>query len=133
MKEKHTQNTNLISVINYHIVFCPRYRRKIFLLTDVKERFIALVNLKCKEMEINILEMECKDDYTYMRLNCLPHHSASDVVRALKDTTGKILISEFEELSQMKNLWTRNFFVSTNEVLSKEIIEEYVENQRKRY
>lgn len=34
---KHTKTT--VSLINYHFVFCPRYRRKIFNIKGVEERF----------------------------------------------------------------------------------------------
>lgn len=49
-KYRHTKTT--VSLINYHFVFCPRYRRKIFLIPNVEERFKELVKMKCKELEI---------------------------------------------------------------------------------
>ncbi|MCR5691071.1 MAG: transposase, partial [Eubacterium sp.] len=37
---KHTKTT--VSLINYHFVFCPRYRRKIFNIQGVEDRFKEL-------------------------------------------------------------------------------------------
>ena len=36
MNEYRRTNTT-VSLLNYHFVFCPRYRRKIFLRNDVEE------------------------------------------------------------------------------------------------
>ena len=38
-------------------MFCPRYRRKIFLIPNVERRFKELVKMKCKELEIEIQEV----------------------------------------------------------------------------
>ena len=128
-KYRHTKTT--VSLINYHFVFCPRYRRKIFLIPHVEERFKELVSIKCKELEIEIIAIECDKDHTYMFLNCLPTQSPSDIMAQIKGYTGKILREEFKELSKMPNLWTRSYFVSTAENVCSETICRYVENQRK--
>lgn len=53
---RHTNTT--VSLINYHFVFCPRCRRKIFLIPKVEQRFKELVKLKCQELEIEIIAIE---------------------------------------------------------------------------
>ena len=128
---RHTNTT--VSLINYHFVFCPRYRRKIFLIPNVEERFKELVNLKCKELNIEIIGMECNKDHVYLFLTSLPTLSPSDLVGELKRYTGKVLREEFVELSKMPSLWTRNYFVSTAGNVCSETIKQYVESQRTRY
>jgi len=122
-----------VSLINYHFVFCPRYRRKIFLIPKVEQRFKELVELKCKELKIEIIAIKCDSDYVYMFLDCLPTLSPSDVMQQIKGYTSKILREEFCELSKMPSLWTRHYFVSTTDSVCNETIKKYVENQRKRY
>ena len=128
---RHTNTT--VSLINYHFVFCPRYRRKIFLIPKVEERFKTLVNDKCKELEINIIAIECDKDHTHMFLNCLPTQSPSDIMQDIKGYTSKILREEFTILSKMPSLWTRSYFVSTAGNVCSETIKKYVENQKTRY
>ena len=128
---RHTNTT--VSLINYHFVFCPRYRRKIFLIPKVEERFKTLVNEKCKELEIEIIAIECDKDHTHMFLNCLPTHSPSDIMQNIKGYTSKILREEFEILSKMPSLWTRSYFISTAGNVCSETIKKYVENQKSRY
>lgn len=133
MENKYRHTNTTVSSINYHFVFCPRYRRKILLIPNVEERFKELVKMKCKELEIEIIAMECDKDHSYMFLNCLPLLSPSDIMQQIKGYTSKILREEFYELSKMPSLWTRNYFVSTAGNVCSETIKKYVENQKKRY
>ena len=132
--ENNSRRTNTtVSLINYHFIFCPRYRRKIFLIPSVEERFKELVEVKCKELEIEMLSIECDKDHTHIFLNCLPTLSPSDIVQQIKGYTGRVLRTEFQELSKMPSLWTRSYFVSTAGNVCSETIKCYVENQKKRY
>ena len=133
MKNNYRNTKTTVSLINYHFVFCPRYRRKIFLIPDVENRFKELVNTKCEELEIEIIAMECDKDHVHLFLNCLPTLSPSDIMQNIKGYTSKILRNEFQKLEKMPSLWTRNFFVSTAGNVSSETIKEYVESQKKKY
>ena len=128
---KHTNTT--VSLINYHFVFCPRYRRKIFLIPRVEELFKTLVNKKCEEMEINIIAIECDKDHVHMFLNCLPTQSPAGIMQNIKGHTSKILREEFHQLVKMPSLWTRSYFVSTAGNVCSDTIKKYVESQKTRY
>lgn len=130
---EYRRTKTTVSLINYHFVFCPRYRRKIFLIPNVEERFKTLVKYICKEMEIEILAIECDKDHVHMFLNCLPTLSPSDIMQKIKGVTSKRLREEFTQLSKMPSLWTRSYFVSTAGNVYSETIKKYVENQKTRY
>lgn len=133
MENKYRKTNTTVSLINYNFVICPRYRRKIFLIPKIEARFKELVNIKCKELEIEIIAMECDKDHCHLFLNCLPTQSPSDVMKYIKGYTSKILREEFEYLNKMPNLWTRSYFCSTAGNVSSETIKQYVESQKTRY
>lgn len=133
MENKYRTTQTTVSLINYHFVFCPRYRRKIFNIHNVEERFKTLVKEKCKELDIEIIAIECDKDHTHMFLNCLPTLSPADIMQKIKGVTSRVLRDEFPELMKMPNLWTRSYFVSTAGNISSETIKKYVENQKTRY
>ncbi|MCC0661908.1 MULTISPECIES: IS200/IS605 family transposase [unclassified Clostridioides] len=133
MENKYRRTQTTVSLINYHFVFCPRYRRKIFNIEGLEDRFKTLVKNKCKEIDIEIIAIECDKDHTHMFLNSLPTLSPSDIMQNIKGYTSKILREEFIELSKMPSLWTRSYFVSTEENVCSETIKKYVENQKTRY
>lgn len=122
-----------VSLINYHFVFCPRYRRKIFDIQKVELRFKDIIKDICGELEIEILAIECDRDHAHMFLNCLPTLSPSDVMQKIKGASSKILREEFKELNKMPSLWTRSYFVSTAGNVSSDTIKRYVDEQKKRY
>lgn len=133
MENIYRKTNTTVSLINYHFIFCPRYRRKIFLISGVEERFKVLVKSIGEEMEISIIAIECDKDHVHMLLNCLPTQSPSDIMQKIKGATSKILREEFQELNKMPSLWTRNFFVSTAGNVCSETIKKYVESQKTRY
>ena len=132
MLNEYRRTKITVSFIHYHFVFCPRYRRKIFLNSQVEERFKTLVREICDELEIEILAMECDQDHVHLFLNTLPTFSPTDIMAKIKGVTSKKLREEFPHLQHLPSLWTRSYFVSTAENVSSETIKHYVENQKKR-
>lgn len=133
MKNEYKYTKTTVSLINYHLVFCPRYRRKIFDIEGVEERFKELVRTVCERNDIEILAMECGRDHVHMFVSVYPQKSIPDIVNLIKGATSKTLRDEFEVLSKMPSLWTRSYFVSTAGNVSAETIEWYVKNQKNKY
>ena len=132
MLNEYRRTKTTVSFIHYHFVFCPRYRRKIFLNSQVEERFKTLVQEICEELEIEVIAMECDKDHVHLFLNTLPTFSPTDIMAKIKGVTSKKLREEFPHLQHLPSLWTRSYFVSTAENVSSETIKHYVENQKKR-
>lgn len=133
MDNQYRRTATTVSLINYHFVFCPRYRRRIFDIPGVEEHFKSLVASICEDNSISILAMECHHDHAYLFLSCLPQVSPSDVMKVIKGGTSRDLRDGFPQLSKMPNLWTRSFFVSTAGNVSSETIAWYVSTQKTRY
>lgn len=133
MKDRYTRKQTCVYMINYHFVFCPRYRRKIFDIESVEERFKELVEERCKKDGIEIIAMECDRDHAHLFLACTPIQSPAWVMKEIKECTGRTLRQEIEKLSRMQNLWTRSYFVSTAGEVSSETIKRYVETQKTKY
>lgn len=129
---EYRRTTTTVSLINYHFVFCPRYRRKIFLRNDVEERFKQLVQEICEELKIVIVALECDKDHAHMFLNALPTLSPADIMAKIKGVTSKRLREEFPHLKHLPSLWTRSYFVSTAGNVSSQTIKRYVEQQKTR-
>lgn len=127
---KRTKTT--VSLINYHFVFCPRYRRKIFNIPHLEERFKELVITECEKQDIEILAMECHIDHVHMFVSVLPTMSIVSIMKHVKGCTSHVLRNEFPQLKAMPSLWTRSYFVSTAGNVSSETIKWYVNTQKTR-
>lgn len=127
---KHTKTT--VSHINYHFVFCPRYRRKIFHIQGVADRFKELTTAACEKQGIEILALECHVDHVYLFVRVLPTMSIPAIMQRIKGATSVELRKEFSQLNAMPSLWTRSYFVSTAGKVSSETIKWYVGTQKTR-
>lgn len=117
-------------MVNYHLVFCPRYRRKIFLMDGLEARFKELVAQICEQNDIRILAMECHIDHCHLFVNVPPTMSPADVMKLIKGTTGSVLKREFFNTSPTTQIWTRSYFVSTAGDVSNATIERYIKEQK---
>lgn len=131
MSQTYRRTSTNVSLLNYHFVFCPRYRRKV-LVGAVEERLKGLLAVYCEEVSIIILAVECDLDHCHLFVNAPPTLSPSDIMAKLKGATSRQLRQEFEHLKHLPSLWTRSFFVSTAGNVSSETIRRYVEGQKTR-
>lgn len=121
-----------VSLINYHFVFCPRFRRKIFNIDGLEARFKEVVIQVCGQNDIEILALECHIDHCHLFVNAPPKLSPADIMRIVKTNTARIVMAEFKEFERTHNLWTRSYFVSSAGNVSSKTIKEYVDNQKMR-
>lgn len=129
---EYRRTATTVSLIRYHLVFCPRYRRKIFLIPGVENSFKTHTARTCKEAGIRILAMECHIDHVHMFVDVPPQMSIPEILKVIKGSTSHTLREEFPQLAAMPSLWTRSYFVSTAGNVSAETIQGYVETQKTR-
>ena len=131
MAQEYRRTQTTVSLINYHFVFCPRYRRKV-LVGEVEKRFKELLSQLCQEIEVNIVATEVMPDHVHLFLNALPSISPSDIMAKVKGVTSRRLRQEFKQLRHLPSLWTRSFFCSTAGNVSSATIQKYIEEQKTR-
>lgn len=117
--------------IQFYIVFCTRFRRRIFDFPRVTDLFRNHIYSFEKELDIEIVTLECNSDHVYLVVNSNPNLSPASMIYRLKRNC-TFLADEIAELSAIQNVWTRNVFISTKPI-SKDEIAAYVESQPKRY
>ena len=131
-KDRYKRTATTVSLINYHFVFCPYRRRKIFLIPGVEQRFKEMVKEICAANSIDILAMECHEDHVHLFVSVYPQMAIPDIMKLIKGTTSHQLRAEFPVLAHGTVLWTRSYFVSTAENVSSATIEWYVKTQKTR-
>lgn len=129
MEYRTTSNT--VYACQYHVVFCPKYRRKV-LVDEVRERFMELTPKAVEDMAgVEILEMEVMPDHVHLLLEVPPEIAVKQVVGRIKGTTSHVLRDEFPKLrKRIPTLWTNSCFVSSVGGAPLGIVEEYIRNQR---
>jgi len=82
MTETHTLSHTTWNC-KYHIVFAPKYRRKIF-FGEKRQEIGAMLRQLCKWKEVNILEAEVCPDHVHMLVEIPPKMSISSFMGVLE-------------------------------------------------
>ena len=77
---KYKSNNNIVYSCKYHVVFCPKYRRKV-LNNGVDERLKELINNICQELHVDLIEMEVMPDHVHLLLEVDPQFGIHKVVK----------------------------------------------------
>ena len=119
-------------MITYHLIACPRYRRKIFLIDGVEDTFKQEVYNICRKNNFEVLALECNKDHFHLFVQVDPTWSAAKVVKTIKVNTARIILQQFKDVLKGPTLWTRSYFESTAGAVSAKTIEKYINMQKKR-
>lgn len=114
----------------YHIVFAPKYRRKVFYKEKRREVGKILREL-CEWKKIKIVEAEVCPDHVHMLLEIPPKYSVSSFVGFLKGKSSLALYERFPELKykyRNREFWCREYYVDTVGKNTKRIAE-YIKHQ----
>lgn len=130
MEQKYKSNNNIVYSCKYHIVWCPKYRRKV-LIGNVETRLKELLIETCADIEVDIIKMELMPDHVYMIIEVDPQFGVHKAIKRMKGRTSKMLRQEFPHLkTKLPTLWTNSYFVSTVGGAPLSAIKQYIENQK---
>ena len=100
----------------YHIVFCPKYRYRIFRdeLADYTRQQIESL---CRQKEqVNVLEVNIQADHIHLVLSIPPKYAVSNMMGFLKGKLALRLFQRYEQLGKRywgQHLGSRGYCVST--------------------
>ncbi len=129
-KIAYKSNHNVYYSCKYHVVWCPKYRRKV-LVEQVAKRLEQIIQEVCKEHQAEILSIEIMPDYVHLLVEVDPQFGIHRLVKLVKGRSSRCLRQEFTSLTtRMPSLWTNSYFVSTVGGAPLSVIEQYIENQK---
>ena len=127
---KYHSSNNIVYSCKYHVVFCPKYRRKV-LVNGVDTRLKELVMSICSEIQVEVIEMEIMPDHVHLLLDVHPQFGIHKAIKTIKRKTSRILRQEFPWLTtKLPTLWTNSYFCSTVGGAPLSIVKQYIENQK---
>lgn len=130
MKSKYRSTETTVYCCRYHVIFCPKYRRKV-LREPIAERFKELVHEVGEANNFYVIEMEVMPDHVHLLLDVDPTIGINTVVSRIKGRTAHVLTREFPELKRkLPTLWTRSKFISTVGSVSLDVVKKYIEEQK---
>ncbi|MDD5956445.1 MAG: IS200/IS605 family transposase [Lachnospiraceae bacterium] len=130
---KYTHGRTCVYNINYHIVWCVKYRRKV-LSQKISERLYELCHEIAKAKGFTVVEVKVgENDHVHCFVSAPPKISITQIVKYLKGISGNRLLEEFPELRKSLwkgHLWNGSYFVETIGSTSEDNIRRYIERQK---
>lgn len=116
--------------MKYHIVWCPKYRRKV-LVDVIADRLKALLGEKATELGMTIHALEVMADHVHLFVESDPTLCVAEIVNRLKGYTSRVLRQEFPSLrSRLPTLWSRSYYAGTVGHVSAATVERYIDGQK---
>ena len=114
----------------YHIVFIPKYRRKVLygkVRADVRE----IIRTLCKYKKVEIIEGAVCKDHVHLCLSIPPKMSISEFMGYLKGKSALMIFDRHPELGEKWNreFWARGYYVSTIGNVNEETVRKYIREQ----
>ena len=123
-------NNNVVYRCNYHVVWCPKYRRKVITGT-ADDRLKQIIRDVCAEPDAPIVELQTMPDHVHRPVVRAPQYGIHRLVKQVKGRSSRLLRQESPHLHRrLPTLWTNSYFVATAGGATLEAVKRYVENQR---
>lgn len=136
MKDNLVHYRTSVCNINYHVVWCVKYRRKI-ITPEIEKYLQQLVQVIASEKGFTVHLFESGEmDHIHCFVSAPPKLSITQIVKYLKGITGRKLFERFPELRQSlwkSQLWNHSYYVETVGCVSEDTIKKYIEHQSKAY
>ena len=104
---KHTAHSSYRC--EYHVVFAPKYRRKVIYKT-IREDVIEIIKKLCREMKVEIIEGEACPDHIHLLVSIPPYMSIAQFVGTLKSKSALMIFDRHANLKYKygsRNFWCR--------------------------
>ena len=127
---EYKSNKNIVYSCKYHVVWCPKYRRKV-LYGAVEARLKELIIETCRDINVDIIEMEIMPDHVHLLIEVDPQFGIHKVIKRIKGASSRYLRQEFKHLTtRLPTLWSNSYFVSTVGGAPLHAIKQYIESQK---
>ena len=114
----------------YHIVFIPKYRRKV-MYGKVKEDVRDIIRTLCRYKKVDIIEGTVKADHVHLCLSIPPKLSVSEFMGYLKGKSALMIFDRHPEMGNKyeRDFWARGYYVSTIGNVDEATIRKYIREQ----
>ncbi|RXZ69419.1 IS200/IS605 family transposase [Fusobacterium necrophorum] len=120
--------------IQYHMVWCIKYRHEI-LVADIEKDLKEILRNISEELEIKIVEMERDKDHIHLLIECRPQHFIPNILRKFKGIFARKLFLKYPEIKNKLwggHLWNPSYFVATVSENTEEQIKKYIQTQKEK-
>lgn len=132
MQDELRRGRHVVYRIHAHLVFVPRYRRKIF-DADALARLRTVFAKVCGDFEATLDEFNGEPDHVHLLVHYPPKVSVSALVNSLKGVSARRLRQDRPDIARrygQGGLWSASYFAASCGGAPIEVLRQYIEQQR---
>ena len=123
-----------VYAIEYHIVWCVKYRRKV-ISPLVEKRLFHILSQYASENGFTIEECNTERDHVHILIAASPQHYIPDMLKGMKGVSARDLLRNFPDLREKLyggHMWNPSYFVATVSENTETQIRDYIQSQKER-
>ena len=127
-----TYGRGYVYSIQYHIVWCTKYRKKV-LTGNIANSLKNYLQSIADDYGFDITALEVMPDHVHMLVDCKPQFYPSDMVKIIKGNTARWLFMEYPQLKNELwggHLWNPSYCIVTVSDRSLKKVEQYIKSQK---
>ena len=121
--------------LQYHVVWCVKYRRKVITEQIEKSLFEILTKI-AQDNNFSILEYNTNKDHVHLLIDCSPQNYIPDMLKALKGVSARLLMKQYgNELRKQLwggHLWNPSYFIATVSENTEQQVRDYIKRQKEK-
>ena len=127
----YQRNAGAVYTLKYHLVWCPKYRRKV-LVDTVADDLRSLLYQKAEQLKVTVEALEIMPDHVHLFISAPPTEAPHRLANQFKGYTSRVLRGKYPELrSRLPSMWTRSYYIGSIGQVSEETVKAYIEAQRR--
>ena len=131
MHDCYTRKKGIVYKNQYHVIWCPKYRRKV-LVNGIDQRLKEIIFDIAAEKDIAIKAIEVMPDHIHVFLDLDPRLAIHSVVQTFKGRSSRILRDEYPQLKKrLPCLWTSSYYCCSVGHISEKTVEAYINDQKR--
>ncbi len=132
MKYKLDKSSHSVYALQYHLVQCVKYRRKVLDNQQIIDFLKTKVYEISQTFDVEVLNIECDKDHFHMLFKSKPTLDIPKYLNAIKTITSREIKRKFPEVKKKlwkEAFWSRSYFLATTGQVTLDQLKKYVEKQ----
>jgi|SRR5688572_20519225 putative transposase len=128
---RYKKHVGSVYTLHYHFVWCSKYRRKV-LHGAIADRLIELLHQKANQLGVTVEGLDVLPDHVHLFVAASPTDAPQYLANQFKGYSSRVLRDQFPALkSRLPSLWSRSYYVGSAGHVSVDIIQKYIEQQKR--
>ena len=133
-KNKLSYGRGYVYSLQYHLVWCTKYRKKV-LKNGIDTECEEMLQNLAEEYKFQILAMEVMPDHIHLLVDCKPQFYISDMIKIMKGNLARQMFLAYPELKKELwggHLWNPSYCAITVSDRSRDQVLAYIEGQKEK-